>query len=140
LRQLILRLKPGGRKRLNSGFKDPRLIPSLPTFSHLYRKRKALFLTFGNRSLLIYKVKGGVLEKVTTYQDYFNFARPNSYKGNKTPWAIVKEDRLGISPEVLLFPPVFLDDYFREKFLDIDRVGQKIPVDATVKNFFLDIF
>ena len=74
--------------------------------------------------------KEDFLEKVTTYQNYFNFARPNSYKGNKTPWDIVKEDRPGISPEVLLFPPVFLDDYFREKFLGIDRVGQKIPVDV----------
>ena len=50
--------------------------------------------------------------------------RSGRYLGN-----IVKEDRPGISPEVLLFPPVFLDDYFREKFLGLDRVGQKIPVD-----------
>ena len=60
---------------------------------------------------------------------YINFARPNSHKGNKTPWDIVKEDRHGISPEVLLFPPVFLDDYFREKFLALNQVGRKIPVD-----------
>ena len=45
------------------------------------------------------------LEKVTTYQDYFNFARPNSYK-------------------------VFLDDYFREKFLGMNWVDGKIPVDT----------
>ena len=51
----------------------------------------------------------------------------------RLPGISLKRDRPGISPEVLLFPPVFLDDYFREKFLGIDRVGQKIPVDAVFR-------
>ncbi len=49
------------------------------------------------------------LVKVTLYQHYFNFARPNSYKGGRTPWPIVEADRPGIRPEVLALPPVLLE-------------------------------
>ena len=32
------------------------------------------------------------LRKVTLYQHYFNFARPNSYKADRTPWEVVSQD------------------------------------------------
>jgi hypothetical protein len=71
------------------------------------------------------------LSKARFYQDYFNFVRPNSYKGGKTPWEIVMEERPWISPEVLKLPPVFLDEEFKKSYLpDFNyKVGHYVPVD-----------
>lgn len=71
------------------------------------------------------------LVKATAYQNYFNFLRPNSYKGNKTPWEITQQERPGLPPRVLLLPPVILDESFRHNDQEpkIDRVGQHVPVD-----------
>jgi len=80
------------------------------------------------------------LRKVAIFQHYFNFVRPNSYKKGKTPWQIVKEERPGISPEVLLLPPVILDDIFRPPFrfqIKDDRVGHNVPVDPGSSEFYL---
>lgn len=63
------------------------------------------------------------LVKVTLYQHYFNFARPNSYKGGRTPWPIVGADRPGIRPEVLALPPVLLEAEYQR----LSRVGQDVP-------------
>jgi len=60
---------------------------------------------------------------VTLYQHYFNFARPNSYKGGRTPWQIVGADRPGIRPEVLALPPVLLEAEYQR----LSRVGQDVP-------------
>lgn len=54
------------------------------------------------------------LAKATTYQLYFNLARPNSHKENQTPRQII--ERLApYSPlELCLLPPVFLDYYIND--------------------------
>ena len=48
-------------------------------------------------------------DKVTTYQHYWNLARPNSYKNNQTPLDILKANDPTLSPSVLLLPPADLD-------------------------------
>jgi hypothetical protein len=53
--------------------------------------------------------RGDFLAQAHTYQLYFNLARPNSHKGNQSPWQIIE----GLAPrsplELCLLPPVFLD-------------------------------
>ena len=49
------------------------------------------------------------LAKSTTYTFWFNSARKNSYKGNKTPWDIVQERNLNISPDIVALPTFYLD-------------------------------
>jgi transposase len=56
------------------------------------------------------------MQKVLTYQTFFNFQRPNSYKENKTPWQLAKEKRPDLPPEALLLPPVDLDALLNKKF------------------------
>lgn len=44
-----------------------------------------------------------------TYQAYFNFARKNRSRSNKTPVALLDQKAPGADPRVLFLPPVFLD-------------------------------
>jgi transposase len=62
------------------------------------------------------------LRKATVYQHYFNFGRPNSYKGDRTPWDLVQADRPGCPPGILALPPVLLEAEY-----DRQRVGQDVP-------------
>ena len=57
-----------------------------------------------------YASKEDFIQKSATYQSYFNFARPNRYKGNLSPWDIVTADRPFISPTVLSLFPIILDN------------------------------
>ncbi len=47
--------------------------------------------------------------KITTYQNYWNLARPNSYKGDRTPLEILRKAAPRLPPGILLLPPVNLD-------------------------------
>ena len=51
------------------------------------------------------------LSKATTYQLYFNFARPNSHKQYLTPWNIVQQLNPRLPLQLCLLRPLFLD-YF----------------------------
>lgn len=62
------------------------------------------------------------LRKATLYQHYFNFARQNSYKADRTPWDIVEQDLPGVNPRILALPPVLLEAEFRR----LDKVGQDV--------------
>jgi transposase len=55
------------------------------------------------------------LAKVTTYQLYFNLARPNSHKENQSPWQIIERLAPRSPLELCLLPPVFLDYYLNEQ-------------------------
>lgn len=62
--------------------------------------------------------------KITTYQNYWNLARLNFYKGGKkgiTPLEVLTQHAPDISPEVLLLPPVDLDN------LLASGVGHDVP-------------
>jgi transposase len=54
------------------------------------------------------------LAKVHTYQLYFNLARPNSHKGNLSPWQIIERLAPRTPLELCLLPPVFLDYYLND--------------------------
>ncbi len=62
-----------------------------------------------------FKDRADFLNKVYTYQLFFNLMRPNSYKENKTPWQIAQEKNPQLSMNVCAIPPVFLDDLLHEK-------------------------
>jgi len=55
------------------------------------------------------------MEKVHSYQLFFNLERPNTYKENKSPWQLAKEKRPDIPKEALILPPVDLDALFDKK-------------------------
>jgi len=55
--------------------------------------------------------------KVLTYQTFFNFQRPNSYKENKTPWQLAKEKLPDLPQKALLLPPVDLDALLNKKIV-----------------------
>jgi transposase len=63
------------------------------------------------------------IRKATVYQNFFNYARTNSYKGRKTPWDIVHNDHPGIGPEILALPPVLLETEFER----VQQMGQDVP-------------
>lgn len=57
----------------------------------------------------IFRSRGEFLEKASAYNVWFNVARKNSYKQNKTPWEIVHERAPTLSPRIAMWRPVFLD-------------------------------
>lgn len=58
--------------------------------------------------------RGEFLAKVHTYQLYFNLVRPNSHKGNQSPWQIIERLAPRSPLELCLLPPVFLDYYLND--------------------------
>lgn len=59
--------------------------------------------------------KQDFLNKATAYILWFNIARKNSYKENKTPWEIIREKNPKSNPLIPVLPPVFLDELYRKK-------------------------
>ena len=47
------------------------------------------------------------MKKLPSYQLYFNIARKNSYKNNKTPWEIIQERNDSVTQNIFLLPPLF---------------------------------
>jgi len=73
------------------------------------------------------------MRKILSYQTFFNFQRPNSYKENKTPWQLAKDKRPDLSPEALLLPPIDLDALLNKKVVisplrgyDVDSAPLKL--------------
>ena len=61
-------------------------------------------------------------EKITTYQNYWNLGRPNSYKDNQTPLEILSKADPNIPPQILLLPPANLDTLLTHS------LGHHVPV------------
>lgn len=55
------------------------------------------------------------LNKATTYQLFFNLARKNSGKEDKTPWRLVLEKNTKTDPRLPLLPPIYLDELLDKK-------------------------
>jgi len=67
------------------------------------------------------------LAKAYSYQLFFNLARPNSYKENKTPWQIAKEKEPELSQRIALIPPVFIEDLLEKKLENPFQRGHDVP-------------
>jgi transposase len=61
------------------------------------------------------------LQQATNYSLWFNTARKNSWKGNKTPWEISRERNDKVSPMLPCLPPLFLDDFY----FQLDTISQR---------------
>jgi len=55
------------------------------------------------------------LAKATWYQAFFNLARKNSAKENRTPWELILEKNPKADPRLPLFQPVFLDKLYYQR-------------------------
>lgn len=71
-------------------------------------------------------------EKITTYQHYWNLARPNSYKFNRAPIQILKEADPNLSSKILLFGPLNLETLLDQS---LRRVYHHVPVLPDAKIF-----
>ena len=69
-----------------------------------------------------FKAREDFLAKTYSYILWFNLARKNSYKKDKTPWEIMHNRDPTISKKIVNFPPVFLDELFIQN-LDKKRQG-----------------
>ena len=63
----------------------------------------------------IFKDRRDFFEKVTTYQNYWNLARVNFYKWEKTPLEILAESDTTLPHRILWLPPIDLDILFRSR-------------------------
>jgi transposase len=59
-----------------------------------------------------FQSKSEFLQKATSYIFWFNLVRKNSYKNNRTPWAIIQDRMPKANPLIPVLPPVFLDALF----------------------------
>lgn len=62
------------------------------------------------------------LSKAATYQNFFNYARPNSGKENKCPFDLVNQKHLNPPLDLLYLPPVFLEDLLKQRISSITKV------------------
>lgn len=66
------------------------------------------------------------MEKALTYQTFFNFIRPNTYKENKSPWQLAIEKLPDLPKEALLLPPVDLDALMDKKLANLTQGGYDV--------------
>ena len=66
------------------------------------------------------------LNKAATYQLFFNYTRKNSYKENKTPYALVQQKNPHATLDILHLPPVYLNELFRSRHPTQQR-GHDVP-------------
>jgi len=69
------------------------------------------------------------LKKATLYNLWFNIARKNTYKGNKTPWEIIRSRNPKLDPKLPMFTPVFLDKLFFQRTNSITTGGYHVIPD-----------
>jgi len=67
------------------------------------------------------------LAKATTYQLFFNLARPNAYKEHKTPWQLALDKQPTLSQHIAMIPPVFIDELLENHVESSFRVGHHVP-------------
>jgi transposase len=73
-----------------------------------------------------FKDKEDFWVKTQAYQYFYNIARPNFSKKGKPPLQIILEDRPEISPSVVNFPVVDLDEEFRVRCMKNEPEAKKI--------------
>ncbi|MBI1998649.1 MAG: hypothetical protein HYS66_19545 [Deltaproteobacteria bacterium] len=66
------------------------------------------------------------LAKATSYNLWFNTFRKNSYKKHQTPWEILHTRDPSLSPEIVAFPPLFLDELFNQTLATPSQRGYDV--------------
>ena len=66
------------------------------------------------------------LQKAAAYNLWFNVARKNSYKGNKTPWQIAYQRNPNLDPKLPTLSPLYLDEVFHQNLFDISTGGYHV--------------
>jgi len=69
------------------------------------------------------------LNKASAYILWFNAARKNGSKGNKTPWEIIKQKNPKLNPEIVALPPLFLDELLINKLHSKNKGGYDLIPD-----------
>jgi transposase len=101
-------------------------------YTHRDVKSGALFIDYADELSTTYatlSLRRDFFEKITTYQNWWNFARKNYSKDKRTPAEILEEE--GINPLILMRNPEDLDALLR-KGVKIRGVGQNLPVDTAL--------
>ncbi|MCJ7811925.1 helix-turn-helix domain-containing protein [bacterium] len=57
----------------------------------------------------------GLTDQSSSYNLWFNVARKNRYKSNRTPWEIAKEKNSKLNSNIPVLPPVFLDKLYFQR-------------------------
>ena len=84
--------------------------PSAPTYnSDVETVHRLCEDEFFNREN--FRDRSHFLAKAQSYWLYFNVARRNSYKGDRTPLELLREWTPEVNPRVTLWPSAFLEDY-----------------------------
>jgi transposase len=78
------------------------------------------------------------LAKVTSYNLFFNLARKNSGKENKTPWELVLEKRPKAHPLLPLLAPVYLDLLAIKHLQSSSARGYDVWALPSIRNSFID--
>jgi len=73
-----------------------------------------------------FKSRGDFMDKAFSYQLFFNFQRPNTYKENKTPWQLAKQKVPGLHIDVLRIPPVDLCEMMNKKLDFLHKGGYDV--------------
>jgi transposase InsO family protein len=72
------------------------------------------------------------LAAITTYQNYFNLARPISTKGYRTPLEVLNDKDKRLTEKLLLLNPVFLDTLFSELFTKLSPRDSPLDHDVPI--------
>jgi len=78
--------------------------------------------------------QGDFILKAVSYQMFFNLARKNSGKENKTPWQLVREKLIDPNPYIPVLEPVYLDQLYIKRLYnncpggyDVWALPKKVP-------------
>ena len=63
------------------------------------------------------------IQKATTYQHFFNYARPNSAKEGKCPWELLRQKDSKLPLNTLYLPPLFLEELLQEQLQRVHHAG-----------------
>ena len=72
------------------------------------------------------------IRKAYSYQTFFNFERPNTYKENKSPWQLAQEKMPSLPQEALILPPVDLDALLEINLANLTQGGYDVSSTPSV--------
>lgn len=73
-----------------------------------------------------FKDRYDFLQKAAAYNLWFNVARRNSYKGDKTPWEIAYQRNPKLDPKLPTLTPLYLDELFHQILFNKSNGGYDV--------------